>query len=78
MPARSAASPTAAASSGLNRTHTDLLRAASARGRRRDPDPLFGTWSLLVTTSSLTHASAALVPRRAFANVADRPPQLHR
>ena len=38
MPARAAASPTTAASSGLNRTHTDSLRAASARARRRDPD----------------------------------------
>jgi len=38
MPARAAASPTTAASAGLNRTHTDARRAASARARRRDPD----------------------------------------
>ena len=73
MPARAAASPTTAASSGLNRTHTDSLRAASARARRRDPDTTPDIGSLLVTIPSLTHVGAAPVPRRSPRTGPSRP-----
>jgi hypothetical protein len=63
MPARAAASPITAASSELNRTHTDALRAASARARRRAPDTALDTGSLLATTPSLSAVWAVPVPR---------------
>src|SRR4051794_2766497 len=58
-----AASPTTAASTGLNRTRIDSLRGASADGRR---DPVLGIGSQLVTAPSLTRARAAPVPRRSL------------
>jgi hypothetical protein len=51
-----------AASSGVSRTSTDVLRATSAQARRRPRDTPVGTESLLVTTPSLTHVDVAPVP----------------
>jgi hypothetical protein len=73
MPVWAAAAPTTAASAGLNRTHTDAQRAASARRRRRNPDTTPDVGSLLVTIPSLTHVGAAPVPRRSPRTGSSRP-----
>jgi hypothetical protein len=61
------------ASSGRNRTRTDLLRVASTRARRRGSGTTLGIGSLLVTTPSLTHVGADPVPRRSPTPVPSRP-----
>ena len=78
MPARAAASPTTAASSGLNRTHTDSLRAASARARLRDPGAPHRNRVAARHEPKPHPRGAAPVPRRAPAGPAERTRRLHR